>query len=152
MWGCYLWKIDIWKLIWMVPLIKKKSFYNLIYLRNNDTAACLHLAVLPLQSAPQRDSCWTRLAPLPVFSSICPRHPSLPHLLLHFSHLDSILGCLFTVPVFQHPFSSSSSFFSPLPAPLLLVHHLSLTLSSSPLPCYLLSVCPCRFLLWLTSH
>lgn len=92
----------------------------------------LHLFGLPLSfsrihSLKEHDSCWPCLAPLSVLSSICPLHPRLPHPFLHFSHLDSILGFLFTASVFS----------SSIP------HHLSLTLSVSPLPCYLLSVCPC---------
>lgn len=68
-----------------------------------------------------------------------PLYPCLPHLFLHFSHLDSILGCLFTASVFQSPVLPLFLYF-PSPAAPSITHSLLLT---SPSPCYLLSVCPC---------
>lgn len=68
-----------------------------------------------------------------------PLYPCLPHLFLHFSHLDSILGFLFTASVFQSPVLSLF-LYSPSPAAPSITHSLLLT---SPSPCHLLSVCPC---------
>lgn len=66
-----------------------------------------------------------------------PLYPCLPHLFLHFSHLDSILGFLFTASVFQSPVLPLF-LYSPSPAAPSITHSLLLTS-----PCYLLSVCPC---------
>lgn len=80
------------------------------------------------------------LAPPSALSSIpSSLSRSLPHLFLHFSHLDSILGCLFTASVFQSPILPLFLYF-PSPAAPSITHSLLLT---SPSPCYLLSVCPC---------
>lgn len=109
-----------------------------------------------IHSLKEHDSRCPRLAPLPVFSSICPLHPCLPHLFLHVSHLDSILGHLFTASVFQSPVSSSFPPTSPsapsithsflLTSPLLPSLCLSLHCfsSGSPLikPLRLLPPCP----------
>lgn len=69
-----------------------------------------------------------------------PLYPCLPHLFLHFSHLDSILGFLFTASVFQSPVLLPLFLYSPSPAAPSITHSLLLT---SPSPCYFLSVCPC---------
>lgn len=112
-----------------------------VYMENNSNNISLVFLHVFLQSA----LTWraTTVYPASLFLQFsplsCPLYPCPSHLFLHFSHLDSILGILFTASVFQSPVLPLF-LYSPSPAASSITHSLLLT---SPSPCYLLSVCPC---------